>query len=53
MRPATPDTNGMTLGGRAAHEKYDKPARHAQLSVILAKRFDVELSGDGVEMGEP
>jgi hypothetical protein len=41
----------MTIGGRTVHEKYDAPARHADLSVMLAKRYQVELTGDNVDMG--
>jgi hypothetical protein len=32
------------------HEKYDTKARKGDLSVILAKRFEVDVSGDGVDM---
>lgn len=38
------------IGGRVVHEKYDGKARHGELSVILAKRFEVNVSGDGIEM---
>jgi len=39
-----------TLGGRAVHEKYDSKARHGELSVIIAKRFEVDVTGDAVDM---
>jgi len=38
------------VGGRIVHEKYDSTTKHAELDVIVAKRFTVGLSGDGVEM---
>ena len=39
------------IAGRTVHEKYDTRARKGDLSVILAKRFEVDVSGDGVDMG--
>jgi hypothetical protein len=39
-----------TLGGRAVHEKYDTKARHGELSTIIAKRFEVDVTGDAVDM---
>jgi hypothetical protein len=38
------------VGGRVVHEKYDSTTKHAELDVIVAKRFTIGLSGDGVEM---
>ncbi len=38
------------IGGRTVHEKYDAKSRKAELSVVLAKRFQVEITGDGVDM---
>jgi hypothetical protein len=38
------------IGGRTVHEKYDAPAKKGELSVIVAKRFSVDLSGNGVDM---
>jgi hypothetical protein len=32
------------------HEKFDSKARKGDLSVMLAKRFQVEITGDGVDM---
>jgi hypothetical protein len=40
----------MTLGGRPAHEKYDARSKHGEVAVIVAKRFAVDVTGDGVEM---
>jgi hypothetical protein len=40
-----------TIGGQAAHEKYDKPSNHGDITIIVAKRFAVDVSGDGVDMG--
>ena len=40
-----------TVGGRTVHEKYDNKSKHAELSVIVAKRFVVDLTGDGMDMG--
>jgi hypothetical protein len=40
----------VLLGGRKVHEKYDTHSRHGELQIIVAKRFAVDLSGDGVEM---
>jgi hypothetical protein len=39
------------ISGRSVHEKYDVKSRKGDLSVLLAKRFQVELTGDGVDMG--
>ncbi len=36
--------------GRTLHEKYDNASKHGEISVIDAKRFAVEVSGDGVDM---
>jgi hypothetical protein len=38
------------IGGRSVHEKFDSKARKGDLSVMLAKRFQVEITGDGVDM---
>jgi hypothetical protein len=32
------------------HEKFDAKARKGDLSVLLTKRFQVEITGDGVDM---
>jgi hypothetical protein len=39
-----------TIGGRAVHEKYDRKARHGELSAIIAKRFELDVTGDAVDM---
>jgi Yip1 domain len=41
----------QTIAGRSVHEKYDAKAHKGDLSVILAKRFEVDVSGEGVDMG--
>ena len=38
------------LGGRSAHEKYDGTSKHGEISVIVVKRFAVEVTGDAVPM---
>jgi hypothetical protein len=40
----------QVIGGRTAHEKYDAPSRHGEITVMVAKRYQVEVSGDGVDM---
>ena len=40
----------QTVGGRTVHEKYDIPGKHGVLTALIAKRFQVELTGDGVDM---
>ena len=40
----------VMLGSRKVHEKYATHSRHAELETIVAKRFAVELTGDGVDM---
>jgi hypothetical protein len=40
-----------TVAGRTMHEKYDNRAKHGEISAIVAKRFVVELTGDGMDMG--
>jgi hypothetical protein len=39
-----------TVAGRTMHEKYDSRSRHGEVSAIIAKRYAVEITGDGVEM---
>jgi Yip1 domain len=39
-----------TVSGQAAHEKYDNRSKHGDLSVIIAKRFVVDVSGDSLDM---
>lgn len=38
------------IGGRSVHEKFDSKARKSDLSIMLAKRFQIEITGDGVDM---
>jgi hypothetical protein len=38
------------ISGRSVHEKYDAKAKKGDLSVMLAKRFQVEITGEGVDM---
>jgi len=40
----------QTIDGRTVHEKYDAKAKKGDLSVILAKRFEVDVSGEAVDM---
>lgn len=40
----------QVIGGRTAHEKYDAPSRHGTITIMVAKRYQVELNGDGVDM---
>jgi hypothetical protein len=40
----------VTVGGRNVHEKYDNRSRHGEISIIVAKRFGVDVTGDGVDM---
>jgi len=38
------------VGGRLVHEKYDNTSKHGELDAIVAKRFAVDVTGDGVDM---
>jgi hypothetical protein len=38
------------ISGRSVHEKFDAKARKGDLSVMLVKRFQIEITGDGVDM---
>jgi hypothetical protein len=40
----------VAIGGRTAHEKYDARNKHGDLSLVLAKRFSVDISGNNVAM---
>jgi hypothetical protein len=40
----------VAIGGRSVHEKYDARNKHGDLSLILVKRFSVDISGNGVDM---
>lgn len=39
-----------TLGGQAVHEKWDAASKHGQLSLIVASRYGVDVTGDNVDM---
>lgn len=39
-----------TIGGRTVHEKYVIPSKHGELTAIVARRFTVDVQGDGVDM---
>ena len=47
---ATGFERDQVIGGRSVHEKYDARAKKGDLSVIVAKRFEVDVAGDGVDM---
>jgi hypothetical protein len=38
------------IGGRLVHEKYNSQSRHGELDAIVAKRFAVDVTGEGVDM---
>jgi hypothetical protein len=40
----------VTIGGRPMHEKYTKAGQQGSLQVIVAKRFEVDVNGTGVNM---
>jgi hypothetical protein len=40
----------QTIHGRTVHEKYDSKAKQGEVSVTLAKRFQVDVTGDSVDM---
>jgi hypothetical protein len=40
-----------TVGGRTVHEKYDNQSKHGEVTAIVARRFTVDVSADGVDMG--
>ena len=39
-----------TLGGRTVHEKWDAQAKHGELSLIVGKRYGVDIEGNNVDM---
>jgi Yip1 domain len=39
-----------TLSGQNVHEKWDASSRHGELSLIVAKRFGVDVTGNNVDM---
>ena len=40
------------LNGRAIHEKYDRRSGDGEVSAIIAKRFSVEVTGQGVDIAQ-
>ncbi|MBS0430815.1 MAG: hypothetical protein JSS21_00195, partial [Proteobacteria bacterium] len=39
-----------TIGGQAVHEKWDASSKHGELSLIVASRYGVDVTGDNVDM---
>lgn len=39
-----------TIGGYRVHEKWDASSKHGELSLIVAKRYGVDVHGDNVDM---
>ncbi|MEO6967330.1 MAG: zinc ribbon domain-containing protein [Rhodanobacteraceae bacterium] len=39
-----------TIGGYSVHEKWDASSKHGELSLIVAKRYGVDVHGDNVDM---
>lgn len=39
-----------TLGGQNVHEKWNAQGKHGELSLIVARRYGVEVRGDNVDM---
>jgi hypothetical protein len=40
------------LNGRAIHEKYDRRSGDGEVSALIAKRFSVEVTGQGVDIAQ-
>jgi hypothetical protein len=40
------------LNGRAVHEKYDRRSGDGEVSAIIAKRFSVEVTGQGIDIAQ-
>jgi Yip1 domain len=40
----------VVIGGRSVHEKFEAHDRKGDLSVLVAKRYTVDISGTGVDM---
>ena len=38
------------IGGLSVHEKTEATAKKGDLGVIVAKRFELDIAGDGVDM---
>ena len=39
-----------TIGGQNVHEKWDAQSKHGELSLIVAKRYGVDIVGNNVDM---
>lgn len=39
-----------TVGSRAFHEKFQNAGKHGEVSTIVAQRFEVDVSGEGIDM---
>ena len=39
-----------TIRGQGVHEKWDATSKHGELSLIVGKRFGVDVTGDNVDM---
>jgi hypothetical protein len=40
-----------SIAGRSVHEKYESRSKHGELVAIVASRFSVFVTGDGVDVG--
>jgi hypothetical protein len=40
----------QVIGARSAHEKYDAISKHGDVKLMVAKRYQVEVTGDGPDM---
>jgi hypothetical protein len=40
----------VIINARTVHEKYDSQARHGEITVMLVKRFQVDVTGDGADL---
>ena len=50
---ATGFERDTTIGGRSVHEKFTNAGKQGELQVIVAKRFEVDVDGSGVDIGTP
>jgi Yip1 domain len=41
----------VVINGHTVHEKYDSQAKHGEITVLLVKRFQVDVTGDGTDLG--
>jgi hypothetical protein len=42
----------MVVNGRVIHEKYDRKSADGEVSALIAKRFSVEVTGQGVDVAQ-